>query len=898
MNGSGTRCGTHTRDGRLAAGMRTWWGFLMVAAAVVTSLVVAPARVHADPPTRSTASADDPALAALAIDVRPDENVAGDTVESFGPTAGSEVAITNAAAWHAAGIDGSGIKVGVIDFFDVTRFWNVAEHGPTPVAGVTAICLNAGVDCTSDFFDGVARGDDDHGEAVVEAIKDMAPGAQIYIARALTASDYRAVVDWFAAAGVTVINRSLGSRYDGPGDGRGGIDDVAAYAVTKGMVWINSAGNAGTSRYYRQPVRLIGDRVAFGPTGTQTFLKFNGCVSLGGVRWSNDWDKPAAQRTDYDVFIWDSPLNVPEAGSVIASSTEPQRSGAAPIENIGEQYCPSGPTSVRSLYLEVRWRGGDVTGDVLEILDYGSGMASYTQTPQSAAIGISDSDEPGVLAVGSIDPPAGGIIAGYSSQGPTNDGRVAPDISTTGSFASTVKPAGFAGTSAASAVASGAAALLLDADLASGPRSVANLIRHFVTDRGPAGPDNAYGYGELRLPAPPMPVDTTPSVFVPLNAPQRLLDTRPESAVGPANLIGRVAAGEIRDLPVLGQAGVPSTGVTAVAVNVTAADIDQPTFVQALPTWRAAVGGYSNINTDQPHQIRANFAIVPIGENGTISLYTVASGDLVVDVLGYFTAAPQPVAAGRFIDLASPQRVLDTRIDGVPLANRVPRAVPSPAGVDMSQVRALVMTVTGTSATQSGWIQAFPTDRPDVVAGTSTVNLVPGTSVANTAIIPVGASGVSVAGWFGTGSGHVVVDVVGYITSDSAPVAGTGRYVPVRPGRAFDSRTSTGDLTVAVPVEISAGSAPGVSIPADATGVVWNIADLDARQPGFGRVWAADAAQPATSAFNWSLPGETRAASVIASVDNGRVKVVLDNGSGQPTSVAAGLIADVFGYFT
>ena len=171
-------------------------------------------------------------------------------------------------------------------------------------------------------------------------------------------------------------------------------------------------------------------------------------------------------------------------------------------------------------------------------------MAAYTQTPQSASTGIADSDEPGVLAVGAIDPPAGGTIAGYSSQGPTNDGRIAPDISATASFTSSVKPAGFAGTSAASAVASGAAALLLDAELASGPQSVANLIRHFVADRGPVGPDNAYGYGELRLPAPPKPVDTTPSVFVPLAAPVRVLDTRPESPIGPPNLVGRVGAGE------------------------------------------------------------------------------------------------------------------------------------------------------------------------------------------------------------------------------------------------------------------------------------------------------------------------------------------------------------------
>jgi len=881
--------------------MRTRRGLLMFAATAIVMMVDAGVARAAPPAgdgasTGSTASSDDPALAELAIDVRPDWNLA-EAVSQFGPTTGSEVAITGAAAWHAAGINGTGVKVGVIDFFDVAKYWNVAEHGPAPVAGVTAICLNNGADCASEFFDGIDKGDDDHGIAVVEIIKDMAPGAQIYIARALTVSDYRTVIDWFASVGVTVINRSLGSRYDGPGDGRGGIDGAAAYAISRGMAWVNSGGNGGSSRYYRHAVRLSGDRVAFGPSGPDTFLKFNGCVSLGGVRWANDWDKPASQRTDYDVFIWDSPLGNPEAGSIVASSTERQRSGAAPIENIGEQYCPSAPTTVRSLYLEVRWRGGDVTGDVLEVLDYGSGMAAFTQTPQSATTGIVDADEAGVLAVGAIDPPASGTIAGYSSQGPTNDGRIAPDISAAASFASTVKPGGFAGTSAASAVVSGGAALLLDGDLAADPRSLGNLIRHFATDRGQPGPDNAYGYGEFRLPAPPKPIDATPSAFVPLAAPQRVLDTRPEFATGPANLNGKFAAGEIRDLPVLGQAGVPSDGVTAVAVNITAVDVDEPAYVQALPTWRASAGGYSNINTDRPAQTRANFAIVPIGEGGTISLYTISGGHLVVDVLGYFTAAAQPVAAGRFVELA-PQRVLDTRLDGVPLADRVPRQVPAPAGVDMAQVQALVMTVTGTGTTQPGWIQAFPTDRQDVIASTSTVNLVPGISVANTAIIPVGTNGVSVTGFFGTGSGHVVIDIVGYITSSAAPSGDSGRFVPVRPARAFDSRTSTGDLTVAVPVEINAASAPGVAIPAGATGVVWNFAALNARQPGFGRVWAADAPQPATSAFNWSLISETRAASVIASVDGGRVRVVLDNGSGRPTTIAAGLIADVFGYFT
>jgi hypothetical protein len=874
--------------------MRPWRSLSTVAAVAIVSTL-------ASGPTHAVSAAEEAdsqailALGDLPIDVRPDFD--GDVPE-FGPTAGSEVALTSADAWHAAGIDGSGVRVGVIDFFDVAKYWDVAEHGPAPVPGINAICLDAGTDCTADFFDGVDEGAEDHGVAIVEIVKDMAPGAEIFIGRALTITDYFSVVDWFAANGVQVVNRSLGSRYDGPGDGRGGIDSVASYAVSRGITWVNSVGNAGTDRYYRHAVRLAGDRVAFGPSGSTTFLAFNGCVGLGGVRWANDWDKPPNERTDYDVYLWDSPLGSPAAGTIVASSTQRQRNGAPPIENFDANYCPSGPSAVRALYLEIRWRGGDIAGDVIEILDYGSGMSAFTQSAQSATTGVSDSNDPGVLAVGAIDPPDSGSIAFYSSRGPTNDGRIAPDISAAAGFYSHVFLGAFSGTSAAAPVVAGGAALLLDRGLAADPRSLGDLLRHLAIDRGDPGPDHVYGYGEFRLPPPPAEVDQSPSTFVALDAPQRVLDTRPESAIGPSNLIGRLSAGDVRDLPILGQAGVPGTGVTAVALNITAVGIDQPAFVQALPTLEAAVGGYSNINLDRAGQTQANFAIVPVGSGGSISLYTIAGGHMVVDVLGYFTSAPAPVAAGRFVGLGTPERLLDTRLSAQPLSAAVPRQVPMPNGIDPAQVGALVVTVTGTEADQPGWLQAFPADRPDVIAGTSTVNLVPGAVIANTAIVPVGSAGIAVAGFFGTGSGHAVVDVIGYITSETAPVSAAGRFVPVRPSRAFDSRLVSGDLTLAVPVEVDASGAFGVTIPADASGVVWNFAAVDTKQPGFGRVWAADAPQPATSSFNWSQGGETRASSVISAVDGGRVRVVMDNGSGQPSGPAGALIADVFGYFT
>lgn len=828
------------------------------------------------------------------VDIRPDRQA----TEAYGPTNGSEVEITLAKAWHDAGIDGTGVKVGVIDYFD-TKYWNVAEHGPLPQSGRDALCLNEGSDCTFEFFDGEDLGGEDHGVAVVEIVRDMAPGAEVYLGQASTISDYRAIVDWFADHGVRIITRSLGSRFDGPGDGRGSLDDVAAHAVERGITWINSGGNSGSDQYYRHPVRLVGDRVAFGSTGDETYLRLRGCISLGGMRWSNDWDLPAAERTDYDLYVWEAPTGSPELGEVIASSVRRQTDGASPIETVSGSYCP--PPG-RSVYLEVRYLGGDVTGDVLELIDYGSGFARFTQSEYSAAVSVVDSPLAGVVSVGAIDPPDSGTIAFYSSRGPTNDGRITPQIVAPAGFESTVYGDTFSGTSASAPVAAGVAALFVQAGLAGDASGLGDLLRNSTIDRGASGPDPTYGYGELRLPAPPVGgIDGAPSRYVPLAAPTRFLDTRPDHPIGPPELAGATWAGEIRRLPVLGLDGVPTDGVTSVAVNIVTVRPDRRSFVQALPQWQASVAGYSNLNADAAGQNRANFAIVPVADDGTIGLYSTAVGHLVVDVLGYFAATPGAVASGRFVELATAQRLLDTRDlgSGQPAVSDTTLSVPVPSGVDPAQIEALVVTVTAAKPTSVGWLQAFPADRPDVIGRTSTVNTAPGGNAASTAIVPVGTQGVAIRTSFAdNGTSHVIVDAIGYITSDAAATSGAGRLVAVAPARAFDSRAGHGELDDGETVVVDASTAPGIDVPDEATAVIWNLTVVNSNRLGFATAWAADQTMPPTSALNWSTSGEVRAAAAVAAVDTGRARFRLDD-QGNPSSGPLGhFLVDVFGYFT
>ena len=187
---------------------------------------------HQLAPIVNAAAWHDPDGDLVPVDVRPESQAVDGYPEYIGSSAGTGVEITNAIAWHDAGIDGTGIRIGVIDFFDVTDNWNVDEHGPTPIAGVTARCFDVGADCTDELFDGIDEGGEAHGVAVVETILDMAPGAEIFIGQATTVADYRALLDWFASKQVDIINRSLGARYDGPGDGRGALNEIAADART------------------------------------------------------------------------------------------------------------------------------------------------------------------------------------------------------------------------------------------------------------------------------------------------------------------------------------------------------------------------------------------------------------------------------------------------------------------------------------------------------------------------------------------------------------------------------------------------------------------------------------------------------------------------------------------
>jgi hypothetical protein len=865
-------------------------------------------------------------------------------------TVGAEIAITNADDWHNAGLTGTGVKVGIVDYFNLS-LWNTTENGSVPDSNhqfcqdtiLSGLCTAPiGGSIVNDVRDGT------HGVAVAEIVKDMAPGAELFIATVASVSDLQAAINWFQTKGVTIITRSLGAAYDGPGNGTGPLDAVVDSAVGKGMTWFNSAGNDGELAYIRNTVSATVSDSAV-PTGTgqyvdwdprpgvvDTWLRldagFSGCVLFDGVRWSNDWYLATGQKTDYSLEFYEpkaeypqlnvgygynpaitevDPIDLDDAPGMQSVYNASQIGGANPLEAADLCVYPLNIFGFDYGIAFMRMRRNTstpvgATPDVVEVAVADGYVEDTYDTPSgSAGKPVVDSKNLGLVAVGAIDPPGGTAIADYSSQGPTIDGRIKPDVTAPAGFASVTYGDAFAGTSAASPVTAGMAALLQGAGLAAPGAATAALVKHFVTDLGAPGPDSVFGAGKILLPPPPpAAAPVTPAKYIPLAVPVRGLDTRPGADhVGPVGLTGPYAPQSIIEFDVLGETILPDSGVSAVAINLTSTNSTTAGFLQAYPYLRAANGGTSTLNISTTGVARPNFAIVPVGVNGKISIFLQAGGDAIVDVMGYFLDGQAvDVADGRFIPLAQPERWMDTRgLGGAPLPANflgVPRQaagsekvlVPNLAStaVDMTKTQALVVNITAAGAATSGFLRGTTTGA--VGATHSNVNYTTGTPAANTAIIPItGAGSISI---LTTKATDIIVDVVGYITSAAATTASYGLFVPIVPGRAYDSRDGapftagesrtrqiTGFLAAPLPI-----------VPADAVGFSANLTVVSPTKAGFLTVFQGPT-KPATSNLNFE-PGKTVANAALLAL-NLPLGTVIARMS-QPGHV----LIDINGYFT
>jgi len=239
--------------------------------------------------------------------------------------------------------------------------------------------------------------------------------------------------------------------------------------------------------------------------------------------------------------------------------------------------------------------------------------------------------------------------------------------------------------------------------------------------------------------------------------PARILDTR--NGNGEAGGQHRLAGGEKLRLVALGTAGIPFSGVTAVALNVAATNATAAGYVQVIPTGGPTpIGGSANLNVERAGQTIPNLVVVPVGTDGSVTLVTQSGADLVADVAGYWTAAGGGASTTGLFVPATPGRILDTRSGPEPGPGEI-RTVTVP----VSDASAVVVNVAAVNALAPGFVQVFPTGVGQA-GTTANVNVeLAGQTISNAAIATLGTGGQ--LSLYTQSGAHLVLDTSGWFTS-------------------------------------------------------------------------------------------------------------------------------------
>ncbi|HJQ45113.1 MAG TPA: protease pro-enzyme activation domain-containing protein [Amycolatopsis sp.] len=392
---------------------------------------------------------------------------------------------------------------------------------------------------------------------------------------------------------------------------------------------------------------------------------------------------------------------------------------------------------------------------------------------------------------------------------------------------------------------------------------------------------------------------------------------------GYSNLCGAAAGATCRQVPDVAGVADPATGYL-IAFGQTPDGTGQYWGIiggtsGAAPLWAALIAladasqscaANGTVGLVQPalYQNAALLTDITTGNNDvtasgyTGGLYPATAGYDMATGLGTPKAAPlveamcaaKPASPGTAFTAAGPTRVLDTRSAiGVGTTTPIGQGgtlklqITGANGVPASGVTAVVLNVTATEPTQSGYLTLYPDGQPR--PGSSNLNFTAGQTIPNLVTVPVGSDGaVDIFNRFGTV--HVVADLFGYYSTGGASL-----YQPVTPKRVLDTRSAVG---VATTTPIGSNStltlplAGTNGIPATGvTSVVLNVTVTEPSDSGYVTLYPDGQPRPGSSNLNFT-PGETIPNLVTVPVgSNGAIDIYNFFGTTH-------VVADLFGYFT
>ncbi len=377
------------------------------------------------------------------------------------------------------------------------------------------------------------------------------------------------------------------------------------------------------------------------------------------------------------------------------------------------------------------------------------------------------------------------------------------------------------------------------------------------------------------------------STYVAMPVSQRLVDTRQSTALTPGGSLS---------VSVTGAAPLPAAGtVTAAVLNLTVVGPFGAGFFTVWPHTSPRPEA-SNLNIDELQSLAGgavpNLVTVPVGADGVVDVYSSGGGNVIVDLLGYYTAADS-ATAGRFQSLAAPTRVMDTRGTATFAAGET-RAftIPGAAGAN-----AVAVNLTSITARPGFW-QVYPMG--SAAPATSNLNSPAGFNavVANQAIVTVDAGGsINI---YSEQGGDLLIDLVGMYTGAGAPASTVGLFVPMStPTRIVDTRVpalnplgGTNRPEPASTFEVAVSTNPAIGRP-DVSAVVLNATSAGTLTTGYVTVGTAGAtapgARPSTSTMNVVRPAQVLA--------NHAIVPVSTRGFSMFTEAGGDMIADLAGYF-
>lgn len=355
-----------------------------------------------------------------------------------------------------------------------------------------------------------------HGTLAARTVGTIAPDSNLYLISVPDLLSGLVSLQKIPDFGVDAVSMSIG--YPIPLDHGGCTSEVCKFFNEKvhqsGALFSIAGGNEGDKHYFGTYNDPDGNSYHnFSTTGdvfddNTVRVEIPGGKCLVAILEWDDWEKNQDDRQDFDLEFYDG-----EREGLFGVATPQCKSGIKPVEyNYAKPICVPEEVFSRTYYIAVRnvtsKRCGREPHPVELNLWTSEGRWEEDAVVAKHSI-MNFANCPNPLAVGGnmVEMDCDYQPFPPSSQGPTADEKIKPDLAAPTCYFDSTLEGAFCGTSASAPFVTGAAVLVMDASQQESttlggmlkPTEVALVLKEAADDFPPDGPDSKTGYGIINV---------------------------------------------------------------------------------------------------------------------------------------------------------------------------------------------------------------------------------------------------------------------------------------------------------------------------------------------------------------------------------------------------------------